>query len=179
VKIILYILGGFAALLVICVLVLVALNMRTDSNRIVVSTTIHRPPSQVWPYLYEGDKLKAWVTWLQDVQRQPGPPQVGASQVWVMQDMNNGGATMKINSKITAAEPNRRLAVDLSVPGAFDGTAEYRLTDLGSATRVEADSRYHLNNWFAGLMTPLVVHEASKKAQSDLEKMRAAVEATQ
>jgi uncharacterized protein YndB with AHSA1/START domain len=176
-KWLLYILGGIAGLLVVCVLVLLALGMRSDVNRLQASAIIHRPPDQVWPYLYEGDKLKLWVTWLKDVQRDPGPPQVGRTQVWTMEDMNNGGMLMKINSTINAVEPNRSLAVKLSVPGEFQGSAEYRLTRLGDgATKVESDSRYQFNNWIANLMMPLVIHEAHKKAVSDLDRLRAAVE---
>jgi len=176
-KWLLYVLGGIAGLLVACVLVLLALGMRSDANRLQASVTVHRTPDQVWPYLYEGDKLKLWVTWLKDVQRDPGPPQVGRTQVWTMEDMNNGGMLMKINSTVDASELNRRLAVKLSVPGEFQGSAEYRLTDLGGgATKVESDSRYHFDNWMANLMMPLVTWQAQKKAVSDLDRLRAAVE---
>lgn len=176
-KWLLYIAGGIAGVLVAGVLVLLVLGMRPDVNRLQTSTIIHRPPDQVWPYLYESDKLKAWVTWLKAVQREPGQPQIGHTQVWTMEDMNNGGAQMKIKSTIDAAEPNRRLAVNLSVPGAFSGHAEYRLTDLGGgATKLECDSRYHFDNGMATLMMPLVISEARKKSVSDLERLRTAVE---
>jgi len=176
-KWLLYIAGGIAGLLVACVLVLLAMNLRADANRMQASVIVHRPPDQVWPYLYEGDKLKAWVTWLKDVQRDPGQPQVGHTQVWTMEDMNNGGMLMKIKSTIDAVEPNRRLAVTLSAVEGFQGHAEYRLTDLGGgATKVQSDSRYEFDNPFAKLMMPLILASATKKANSDLERLRAAVE---
>ena len=176
-KWLLYILGGLAGLLIACALVLLALGRRTDADRMQASVIIHRPADQIWPYLYEGDKLKTWVTWLKDVQRDPGPPQTGRTQVWTMEDMNNGGMLMKINSTVDAAETNRRLAVNLSVPDAFRGHAEYRLIDLGGgATKVESDSRYEFTNPFAKLMTPLIIPSAQKKATSDLDRLRATVE---
>ena len=166
-----------AAVLVLCVVTLLALGMRADSNRLQVSRRINRPPEAVWPYLYEPDKLKQWVTWLKDVQRTPGEPVIGAKSVWTMEDANNGGQLMKIESTVTEVEPHRRLRVALSVPGAFHGTAEYKLTDLGNGTTLlETDSRYNFDIWFARLMSPLVMVEAGKKMQDDADRLRAGVE---
>jgi uncharacterized protein YndB with AHSA1/START domain len=175
------IVGGFAGLLVIAVAILLVLGARADSNRLQASVTIHRGPEAVWPWLYEPDKLKSWVTWLKQVDRdREGPPAVGARAVWVMEDMNNGGAQMRIKSDVAAVESNRRLAVKLSVPGAFAGTAEYTLADLGGgATRLECDSRYTFDNPFAKLMTPLIISSARKKMLADMDRMRAAVESAQ
>jgi uncharacterized protein YndB with AHSA1/START domain len=165
------------ALLVLGAVTLLALGMRADSNRLQTSRKINRPPDAVWPYLYEPDKLKQWVTWLKDVQRAPGEPVVGAKSVWTMEDANNGGQLMNIDSTVTEVEPHRRLKVALSVPGAFHGTAEYKLTDLGNGTTLlEIDSRYNFDIWFARLMSPLVMMEAGKKTQDDGERLRAAVE---
>ena len=165
------------ALLVLGAVTLLALGMRTDSDRLQMSVKINRPPAAVWPYVYEGDKLKQWVTWLKAVQRAPGEPTVGAKQVWTMEDANNGGQLMNIESTVTEVDPHRRLKVALSVPGAFRGTAQYKLTDLGNgATLVESDSHYTFENPFARLMTPLIMMSAAKKMQSDGERLRAATD---
>src|SRR6185436_3276944 len=177
-KWLLRIVGGFVCLLVISVVVLLALGARADANRLQASVTIHRSPDAVWPYLYEPEKLKSWVTWLKQVETdRAGPPAVGAHAVWVMEDMNNGGAIMRIKSDVFAVEPNRRLAVNLSVPGAFQGIAEYTLTDLGGgATRLECDSRYTFDNAFAKLLTPVIMPSARKKMLSDMDRLRAEIE---
>jgi uncharacterized membrane protein len=176
-KWLLYILGGIAGLLVAGLLVLLVLGSRADANRMQTSVIIHRPPDQVWPWLYERDKLKVWVSWLKDVEREPGQPQPGHTAVWTMEDMNNGGMLMKIRNTVGAVETNRRLTGTLSAPGGFHGHNEYRLTDLGGgATKVENDSRYDFDVWIAKMMAPLVMSEARKKSVSDLERLRAAVE---
>lgn len=170
---------ALVALLVICVGVLIAMKMRKDADRMQNSITIHASPEAIWPYLYEPDKLKAWVTWLKDVERPAGDPAVGSKSVWVMEDANNGGQIMKIQSTVTAVDPHRRLQVALLVPGAFHGTAEYTLTDAGGgATVLSADAHYSFDVWFANLLSPVVFASASKKMQSDEERLRAAVENT-
>lgn len=172
--------GGFVGLLVIAVVVLLALGARADATRLQASVTIRRTPDAVWPWLYEPDKLKSWVSWLKQVESdRQGPPVVGARAVWVMEDMNNGGAIMRINSAVQAVETNRRLAVTVSAAEGFVGTAEYTLTDLGGgATRLECDSRYTFDNAFAKLLTPLIMPSARKKMLADLDRMRVALEKT-
>src|SRR6185369_11991743 len=115
---------------------------------------------------------KVWVSWLKDVQRDSGPPQVGRRAIWTMQDMNNGGMLMKINLTVDAVESSRRYAVSLNADGGFKGHTEYRLTDLGGGTtRLETDSRYDFDFWLAKLMTPLIMSQARKKAVMDLDQL--------
>jgi len=172
---------ALAALLVTAVVVLLVLGARTDANRLQASVTIRRSPEAIWPWLYEPDKLKSWVSWLKQVdQDRAGPPAVGSRAVWVMEDMNNGGAQMHINSTVEAVEPNRRLAVKIAVPGAFDGGAQYTLTDLGGGqTKVDCDSRYTFAGGFAKLLAPLIIPQARKKMIEDMNRMRAALEKPQ
>ena len=176
-KWVLRILASLAALLVACVLLLFLFSMKEDSHHSISSVTIHRPPADVWPYLIEEDKLKSWVTWLKAVQRDPGYPAAGASTTWIMEDMNNGGAQMKIHATAKKVDINHVLAVQLSTPGMFHGEAQYTLTDIGNgATKVEIDSDYEFEVWFAKLMSPVIMPQARKKMVSDLDRLRAAVE---
>jgi hypothetical protein len=172
------ILGGIAALIVLTLAGLAIASSRPDANRLQSSIVIRQPPAAIWPYLYEPDKVKRWVSWLVEVRRdKPGSPAAGDKAVWVMEDRNNGNMRMDINSTVSKADANRLLAVDLSSPGAFRGKASYMLTDLGNgATRVDLDSRYEFDNAFARLMMPLVAWQAGKKMKSDLEQLRAALE---
>jgi hypothetical protein len=51
------------------------------------------------------------------------------------------------------------------------------LTDLGNGqTRLESDARYRFDNWFARLMTPVVLVVAEKKMKGDLEHLKALAE---
>jgi uncharacterized protein YndB with AHSA1/START domain len=172
------IVAGFAAVILTGVLVLRARGARADATRVQASVSIHATPGAVWPWLYEPEKLKSWVSWLKAVESdQEGPPAVGARAVWVMEDMNNRGAIMRINSNVEAVEPNRRLALKVSAAEGFDGNAVYTLTDLGGGvTRVECDSRYTFHNAFAKLLTPLIVPSARKKMLADLDRLRVELE---
>ncbi|MBC8166538.1 MAG: hypothetical protein H7Y20_11785, partial [Bryobacteraceae bacterium] len=72
-----------AAIIVIPVGILLAIGLRPDAGRLKVVSEIHKRPSQVWPWLREGDRLKLWVGWLKEV-RETNP--AGNKQIWVMED---------------------------------------------------------------------------------------------
>ncbi len=176
-KWILRILAILAGLLLVGVLVLFGMGMRTDADRMQVTVIIHRSPDQVWPWLYEPDKLKTWVTWLKDVRRDAGPLTAGEHDIWTMEDKNNGGMLMNIFATAEAVEPNRSLTLKLSTPGTFHGTAHFVLTDLGgNTTKLEKDDRYQFENWLARLMTPMIMPQARSKAVADLDRLRVAIE---
>jgi len=175
-KWILRITGAIVALILLCMVGLVFMGMRADSDRMQTSLVIHRPPADVWPWLYEGDKLTQWVSWLKEVKRDPGPLQVGRKSIWTMEDANNGGKPMTFTTQAEAVEPERRYAAQINAPGAFTGTAEYRLVSLGDSTRLDSDARYRFDNWMARLFAPLIMNEARKKAVMDFEHLKTLVE---
>lgn len=170
--------GSLLGIVVLAVAVLAVMNLRPDANRMHTSITMRQRPESVWPWLYEPPKLKQWVTWLVDVKPGDGPPVLGKESVWVMEDRNNNNALMQIASRVSAVEPGHSLAVDLSSPAGFHGSASYTLTDLGGGqTRLESEGRYVFENRFARFMTPVVLVFAKKKAASDLAHLRQLVEA--
>ncbi len=178
-KILLYALAGIVALVVAGVIVLFLLGLREESKHVRASVVVSRSPDEVWTWLEEPEKLKSWVSWLIEVRPlTEGPRAVGSRALWVMEDANNGGRKMEITSEVTGYEPGRRLAVKLSVPQAFSGQAAYTFTPMPDGrTRVEVDSTYSFDLWFAQLMRPLVVRAASRKMNDDLARLRAKVEA--
>jgi uncharacterized protein YndB with AHSA1/START domain len=167
-----------ALIILVPVVLLALLNTREDANRLHSSIVIHQPASTVWPWLYEGDKLKSWVSWLKEVQRDgEAPPVVGGKAVWVMSDEGNGGQLMRIVSTVESVEPERRLVLRLSAPEGFRGTTTYLLSSVeGGGSRLESDGRFEFGGGFAKLMTPLIIWEASKKSETDLEHLRSLLE---
>ena len=169
--------SGLLGVIALCFVTLLIASSRPNANRMQVAVTIHQRPENVWPWLYEPDKLKRWVSWLVDVKAESGPPALGRRSVWVMQDRNNNNAPMEIASRVESVEPARKLEVDLSAKEGFTGNAAYVLTDLGNGqTRLESDAKYRFDNWFARLMTPVVLLAAEKKMKSDMDHLRALVE---
>jgi len=170
---------GVAALIVLPVLTLVVLHYRPNAGKMHASVEIGAPPQQVWAWIDDGQRLKQWVSWMVEVQEaQPGRRGVGSSLTWVMKDENNGGASMKLNGRITEYTPPTRLAIAISEPVyGINGVQAYTLTDLGSGrTRIDTDAHYDYGNWFASLMEPLVTPAAGKKMNDDLARLKGLIE---
>ncbi len=165
-----------AALLAFVFVVLLILGALPGNGQMHVSTEIAASPQQVWPWIDNGDKLKQWVSWLVDVkQAQPRAP--GSTQTWVMKDENNGGMLMTLNGRCTEYVPDSRLAVAITSADEFDGAQSYTLTDLGNGRmRLDIDGRYHFTNWFANLMTPLIMPAARNKLVNDVAHLKALAE---
>src|SRR3954464_2401589 len=147
---ILRILGALLCIIVLAVVVLAILGMGQGADEMRASIDIARAPSAVWPWITEPEKQLKWVSWLVEI-RPVGEKKegVGMRSVWVMEDKNNGGRFMEINGELTAAEKDKRVAVKLESPGAFDGTASYTLTDLGNGrTRMDSFGKYHFQTAF-------------------------------
>ena len=149
----------------------------SDANRLQCSVVIRQKPAAIWPWLYESEKVKQWVTWVVEVRNQ-GAPVPGSKMVWVMEDRNNGNTRMEIDAVAQAVEPQRKLTVALSAADAFRGTSTYTLSEQADGSTVlGSDSRYTFSNRFARFMTPLVIWQAKKKMISDMFHLRTLVEA--
>jgi uncharacterized protein YndB with AHSA1/START domain len=168
--------AGLLGLVLVMACVLWVLGRRDEAGRIQASIDIGRSPAEVWAWITEPKKEKAWVSWLVEV-KGDGQTKAGSRQVWVMEDRNNNNQRMEIESVATAVEPGHRLDVRLSAPGMFSGDAVYTLTDLGNGrTRLSTDSRYRYDMAFARLMEPLITPSARKKFVEDLARLRTLAE---
>jgi uncharacterized protein YndB with AHSA1/START domain len=178
-KWILIVVASLVGLLLLGAAVLFAMGTGKDANRMTGSIVIHQKPEAIWPWLYHPEKVKRWVSWLEEIREdRSGEPMVGGKAVWVMHDPNNGNARMEITGVVQAVEPARRIEVALSAPEGFKGTNTYTLTPLpDGSTRLEYDSRYVFDNAFARFMTPVICWQAKKKMADDESHLRTLVEA--
>jgi carbon monoxide dehydrogenase subunit G len=171
--------GGFAAVLIVAVLVLLALGRRSSAGREEASIEIAASPAQVWEWIDDPAKLKQWISWVVEIstpdgKRLGGP---GARYAIVMRDPNEGNALMTINGVCAKDEPPLYKEAVLSTPGAFDGRESYRLVPLNNGhTRFEIQGSFHYTMWAAQLMEPLITPAASKKMDSDLARLKSLVE---
>lgn len=169
-KILKLVAASLAAILLVCVGTLFAMSRRADAGREHAVITINRPPEHVFRYLYEPDKVKAWVSWMVDIQ---GSGQGnGARYVWTMEDANNNNERMAINATVIEWDAPRVLTLELSSPLGFSGTHRYRLTPVEGGTRLELDGRFTYSKLLFQLLEPLVTPEAQKKLDRDLAKMK-------
>lgn len=171
--------GSILGLIVLATAAVAIAGMRADANRLQCSLVIRQKPAAIWPWLFEPAKLKQWVTWLVEVRDEgSGEPAPGGKSTWVLEDRNNGNQRMEIHSVVESVEPARKLAVSLDSPIGFRGSSTYRLIENGEgSTLLESDSRYTFENGFARFMTPLVIWQAKKKMLSDMDRLRALLEA--
>lgn len=169
-----------AALVILPLATLLVMGHRANAGQMHAAVEIAAPPDQVWGWIDDGDKLKQWVSWMVDV-NYPDPQKThgaGSTRVLVMKDENNGGMIMRIAGKCSEYTPPSRMTVQLAdSDGMFNGDETYNLVDLGNGrTRLEVVSRYHLTEWFASLMEPLVTPQAEKKLKMDVAHLKSLVE---
>ena len=168
--------GVLFLLLLLAVSALWLIGHRARAGQFRAAAEINGSPEQVWPWLNEGEKLKQWVSWLVEVRGWNPAAGVGARRVLVMKDENNGGMLMEIQGVCSDYAPPTRLAVKLTVDGAFQGEQTYRLTGLGNGrTRIEMDSAYRFASPLARLMEPLITAAAEKKAVADIAQLKTLV----
>jgi len=147
---------------------------RASAGHLHSEIEVKRPAAEVWDWVSEPEKMKQWVSWLVDVRTDDmGHGGVGVKRVLVMRDENNGGQLMEIQGTCTEYTPPNLLRMNLVVPGAFDGTQAYRVTDLGNgSSRLEIDSQFHFGNPFAKLMEPVITPSAQKKMRRDIARLK-------
>ena len=167
-KWLLLIIGG---LLIAGVGILLAMGARSGAGTMHSSIEIARTPAQIWPWITEPDKLKAWISWTAEARRVDDK-----HMVMVMHDANNGGARMEIHDEVIEMDPPRSLTIRLSSEGMFTGESHWVLTDLGGRTRVESTSHFRYSHWLARLFEPLIMPEAMKKQAADYAKLKQLVE---
>jgi uncharacterized protein YndB with AHSA1/START domain len=171
------ILGVIIGIIFLATGALAIMSSRPNAGRMHNAVTIHKPAEAIWPWLYEPEKLKSWVTWLKEV-RPDTPPQVGVKGVWVMADANNNNKPMEIYDVYESVRPNREFTVTLTAAEGFKGRATYRLTPTDGGTLLECDEQVTFDSALIRLMTPLVMREAEKKMDSDFARLRTLIEAT-
>ncbi len=165
--------------LVLTIGVLAYLSSRSGADEINGTIEFNKPPAVVWAFLEDPEKLKSWVGWLKEVREAtPGQRGLGSSQVWVMEDRNNGGALMEITGEVIAYQPGRAKTVRTTVPGMFSGQMEYLVEETGSGhSRLSQHGKYTFANGFAKLMTPLIMKSAASKGKEDMQRLKQKVEA--
>ncbi len=166
------ILLGLAAVVVLSVLGLLAAGQRQDAGVFRAAVDVNRPAAEVYPYLDDPARLKGWVSWLKEIR------EVGGGRVWVMEDRNNNNALMEMKVATLKADPPRQLTVRAwAEREGFDGQVAYTLTPLPTGgTHLEQVSSFTYNAWIFRMLEPLITPSAGKKAQGDLERLKALAE---
>jgi uncharacterized protein YndB with AHSA1/START domain len=178
-KWILYALAAVGALLVVCVIVLLAMGGGRGESQLQATVDIARPPEVVFTFITEPARVKSWLGWLVEIRSlTPGKQGVGAREVWVMEDRNNNNQHMDIRTEVTRYDPARSYEARLEATEGFTGTVLYELQPVdGNATRLIYRGQYQFHHWFARLLSPVITRAAQQKLDEDMARLKQQVEA--
>ncbi len=140
--------------------------MRCEST-----TTVARPPADVFPWLIEPDKVRQWMTGLEVYQPlQPGPLTVGSR---IRQELVVSGQHLKFELHVTRLEPPS--AAELRFEGSgFKAVNEYTVTPAanGGGTAVTWVISGDTTSFKARLIAPMVQAKLEEKLDTDLVRLR-------
>ena len=97
------------------------------------STDIAKPPDDVFPYLFEADKVPQWTTGLHSYERLDGGALGKGSKF--RENLEVSGQKIDAELEITAFEPPHRAESRTEIRG-IDVISTYELTPSGSGTRL-------------------------------------------
>ncbi len=164
---------AFLAIVLLLAVGLRAAGMRSGAGANEIVVEINKPPSDVFPWLLEPEKLKQWITGMTEMtQLTPGPAAVGTKSrdVIVM-----GSETTVMNVEITALEPDRLLAARIDAE-LFTDDVRYELSAQNGKTRLAYSAVTGYKHWFAKLLEPVITYAAQKKLVEDTAKLKALVQ---
>ena len=116
--------------------------------------------------------MREWVGGLVEFRPLDEGPQLGSRAIQVV---DVSGRRWELESEIVGFEPPRRLEARLRHKG-FESLAEYRLEPAGVGTRVTATMETEYRQMAARLLAAVVTRQAQKKLESDLARLKLAVE---
>ena len=140
--------------------------MRCEST-----TTVARPPAEVFPWLIEPDKVKEWMTGLERYEPlQPGPLTVGSR---IRQELVVSGQHLKFELHVARLEPPS--AAELRFEGSgFKASNEYTVTQAdGAGSAVTWVIAGETTSLKAKLLAPMVQAKLEEKLDTDLVRLRA------
>ena len=140
--------------------------MRCEST-----TTIARPPAEVFPWLIEPERVRQWMTGLEVYQPlEPGPLAVGSR---IRQELSVSGQHLKFELQVARLQPPS--AAELRFEGSgFKAVNEYTVTsaDGGSAAAVTWVIAGDTTSFKAKLLAPMVQAKLEEKLDTDLVRLR-------
>jgi uncharacterized protein YndB with AHSA1/START domain len=112
------------------------------------AVTIRRPIGNVFAFVADGTNARRWRPAVLDVSHQSGE---GVGAIYRQGVKGPGGRRIAADYKVTAFEPNRRLAFQ-AIAGPVRPTGEYRFTEDRDGTSVSFSLEATLTGWKRLLM---------------------------
>ncbi|HZB77900.1 MAG TPA: SRPBCC family protein [Solirubrobacteraceae bacterium] len=140
--------------------------MRCEST-----TTVARPPAEVFPWLIEPDKVRQWMTGLERYEPlDPAPLTIGSR---IRQELVVSGQHLKFELHVVRLEPPS--AAELRFEGSgFKAANEYTVTSAdGAGAAVTWVISGEATSFKAKLIAPMVQAKLEEKLDTDLVRLRA------
>ena len=139
-----------------------------------VSAEIKRPAAEVFPWLVEPEKRKAWSFGLiESAAVSEGAPRAGAQYHDVFE---LSGRRYELVTEIVEYSPPERLRLSIAAPGAFATDALYTLSEHDGWTTLEIEQSTAYRHWVARLVGFLITRGVQKKLEKDVEILKATLD---
>jgi carbon monoxide dehydrogenase subunit G len=135
------------------------------------SIDVSKPPSEVFPWLLEQDKVPRWTSDLASYE-QSGPLGQGAK---VRQVLSMGGNHITLELEVTGYDPPRSAESRFSTNG-VEVVNTYTVEPAGEGSRVTQELDAKAASFTARILIPVVQGRLQKKLTDDLEKLREVLE---
>jgi carbon monoxide dehydrogenase subunit G len=135
------------------------------------TTTVARPPAEVFPWLIEPDKVRQWMTGLERYEPlDPAPLTIGSR---IRQELVVSGQHLKFELHLVRLEPPS--AAELRFEGSgFKAANEYTVTSAdGTGAVVTWVISGEATSFKAKLIAPMVQAKLEEKLDTDLVRLRA------
>jgi len=134
------------------------------------ATAIAKPPEEVFPYLFEEDKVPRWTTGLDGYERlDDGPLGKGAR---FRQRLEVSGQRIDAELEVTAYDPPRRAETRTEIRG-IDVISTYRLEPAGGGTRLTQSVEAKGGGLKGRVLIPVIQPHLERKLDADLAALRA------
>jgi carbon monoxide dehydrogenase subunit G len=131
------------------------------------SIDVPKPPSEVFPWLLEEDKVPQWTSDLSSYELQ-APLSSGSG---IRQVISIGGSHITLNMTVESYDPPAGAVVAFSTNG-VDITNTYTVEAAGAGSRVTQGLDAKPSSFTARMLIPVVQGRLEKKVADDLERLR-------
>ena len=131
------------------------------------TVTVPRPPDEVFPWLFEEDKVPQWTGSLDGYAVQ-GTLGQGAT---IRQTLEVSGHKVDVEMRLTRYEPPHGAESHFSMSG-LDVVTTYALSPNGGGTELTQTLEGNASGFKARMLVPVVQPRLEKKLTEDLERLR-------
>lgn len=134
------------------------------------TTDIAKPPAEVFPYLFDEDKVPQWTTGLEQYERlDSGPLGRGAR---FRQKLEVSGQRFTVELEVTEYEPPGAAASSFEIRG-VDVVTRYALADRGGTTTLTQSVEAKGGGLKGRVFIPMIQPHLERKLEADLAALRA------